>query len=63
MISGTEIFGLEGTLQVLKARRELEEEIYNNINIAKEKANNSACDLNVFKQVVVKILTEHFDLI
>ncbi|KAA8787241.1 hypothetical protein EC604_25750 [Paenibacillus amylolyticus] len=54
--------GLEGTLQVLKARRELEKDIFNNINIAKETANNSSYDLNVYKQVLVKILTEHFGL-
>ncbi|MBP2116294.1 hypothetical protein [Paenibacillus silagei] len=33
--------GLEGTLQVLEARRELEEKIYNGLTIAKKKANNS----------------------
>ncbi|WP_028609073.1 hypothetical protein [Paenibacillus harenae] len=52
--------GLEGTLQVLKARRELEEEIFNGINIAKKKVDNSPYDLNDYKQVLVGILSEYF---
>ncbi|WP_379147761.1 hypothetical protein [Paenibacillus sp. sgz500992] len=52
--------GLEGTLEVLKARRELEEEIFNGINIAKKKVNNSSYDLNDYKQVLVGILSEYF---
>jgi hypothetical protein len=52
--------GLEGTLQVLKARRELEEEIFNGINIAKKKVNNSSYDINDYKQVLVGILSEYF---
>lgn len=52
--------GLEGTLQVLKARKELEEEIFNDINIAKKKVDNSSYDLNDYKQVLVGILSEYF---
>ncbi len=52
--------GLEGTLQVLKARRELEEEIFNGINIAKKKVDNSSYDINDYKQVLVGILSEYF---
>lgn len=52
--------GLEGTLLVLKARRELEEEIFNGINIAKKKVDNSLYDINDYKQVLVGILSEYF---
>ncbi|KGE18714.1 hypothetical protein [Paenibacillus wynnii] len=54
--------GLEGTLQVLKARRELEEEIFNGIKIAKKKVDNSSYDKNEYKQVLVGILSEYFSL-
>ncbi|WP_338541464.1 hypothetical protein [Paenibacillus tundrae] len=52
--------GLEGTLQVLKARRELEETIYNDLSIAKEKVNNSSYDVDAYKQRLLKILATHF---
>ncbi|MBP1997011.1 hypothetical protein [Paenibacillus eucommiae] len=52
--------GLEGALQVLKTRRELEEEIFNGINIAKKKVDNSSYDINDYKQVLVGILSEYF---
>ncbi|KQY88006.1 hypothetical protein ASD24_26500 [Paenibacillus sp. Root52] len=52
--------GLEGTLQVLKARRELEENIFNDLGIAKEKVNNSSYDVDAYKQRLVKILAAHF---
>jgi hypothetical protein len=42
--------GLEGTLQVLKARRELEQEIFNHLTIAKKKVNNSLYNINDYKQ-------------
>jgi len=53
--------GLEGTLQVLKARRELEEEIFNGLHIAKKKVDNSSYHINDYKQVLVGILSEYFD--
>lgn len=52
--------GLEGTLQVLKARRDWEAEIFNGINIAKIKVDNSAYDRNEYKQVIAGILSEYF---
>jgi hypothetical protein len=53
--------GLEGALQVLKARSELEAEIFNSLAIAKHKVDNSAYDLNGYKQVLAKIIGEHFN--
>ncbi|MEK3833934.1 MULTISPECIES: hypothetical protein [unclassified Paenibacillus] len=52
--------GLEGTLQVLEARRELEEKIYDGLTIAKKKANNSSYDLNAYKQALAEVLAEYF---
>ncbi|WP_019910265.1 hypothetical protein [Paenibacillus sp. HW567] len=52
--------GLEGTLQILKARRDLEEEIFNGINIAKKKVDNSSYDKSKYKQVIVEVLSEYF---
>lgn len=52
--------GLEGTLKVLKARRGLEERIFNGLNMAKTKVNNSSYDLDAYREVLVKILSEHF---
>ncbi|ETT65297.1 hypothetical protein C173_19756 [Paenibacillus sp. FSL R7-277] len=52
--------GLEGTLQVLEARRELEEKIYNGLTIAKKKVNNSSYDLNACKQALAEVLAEYF---
>lgn len=49
--------GLEGTLQVLKARRELEEAIFNDLTIAKQKVNNSMYDLDGYKQILAGILS------
>ena len=46
--------GLEVTLQVLEARRALEEQIYNGLTIAKKKVNNSSYDLNAYKQVLAE---------
>ncbi|NQX45266.1 hypothetical protein HQN87_07970 [Paenibacillus tritici] len=48
--------GLEGTLKVLEARRELEEIIYNRLNISKTKVNNSSYDLPAYKQVLAGML-------
>lgn len=50
--------GVEGTLHVLKARRELEEEILNGINIAKQKVDNSSFNLNEYKQLLFGILSD-----
>lgn len=52
--------GLQGTVQVLKARRELEERIFNGLTIAKKKVNNSSYDLNAYKQILAGIVSEYF---
>ncbi|MFC5703277.1 hypothetical protein ACFPVX_18475 [Cohnella faecalis] len=52
--------GLEGTLQVLKARKKLEEEIFVGMKIAKKKVDNSSYDINDYKQVLLGILSEYF---
>ncbi|MGO4546325.1 hypothetical protein AB4Z29_16140 [Paenibacillus sp. 2TAB23] len=52
--------GLEGTLQVLHARREIEKEIFNRLKIAKKKVDNSSYNKNDYKEVLVGILTEYF---
>ncbi|GGG09594.1 hypothetical protein GCM10010912_62580 [Paenibacillus albidus] len=51
--------GLEGTLQVLKARRMLEEEILNGIKITKQKVNNSPAHIDNYKQLLWGILSEY----
>ncbi|MEF3353274.1 hypothetical protein PV403_08805 [Paenibacillus sp. GYB006] len=50
--------GLEGTIQVLKARREWEEDIFNRLNIAKKKVDNSTYNRNDYKQRLEGILSE-----
>lgn len=55
--------GLEGTIQVLKARREWEEEIYNRLNIAKKKVDNTAYNRNDYKPCLEGILSEWNSLI
>ncbi|WP_160031507.1 hypothetical protein [Paenibacillus sp. An7] len=55
--------GLEGTIQVLKARRAWEEEICNRLNIAKKKVDNSAYNRNDYKQCLEGILSEWSSLI
>lgn len=52
--------GLEGTLQVLEARKKLEEEIFNGIQIAKKKVDNSLYEINDYKHVLAGILSEYF---
>ncbi|KWX79599.1 hypothetical protein AMQ84_06560 [Paenibacillus riograndensis] len=52
--------GLEGTLQVLQARRKLEAEIFSGLKIAKQKVNNSSYDINEYKQVIAEILSQYF---
>lgn len=52
--------GLDGTLQVLKVRRELEEEIFNRLNITKIKVDNSSYNKNDYKQVLESILSEYY---
>lgn len=51
--------GFEGTLQVLKARRELEEFIFSSVVIAKRKVNNSSYDINSYKQALERIISEY----
>ncbi len=50
--------GVDGTLHVLKARRLLEEEILNGINIAKQKVDNSSFNLSDYKQLLFGILAD-----
>lgn len=52
--------GLEGTLQVLKARSGLEEEILNSIKTATEIVDNSSYDKNEYKQILVGIVSQRF---
>ncbi|MBM7563092.1 hypothetical protein [Paenibacillus sacheonensis] len=52
--------GLEGTVEVLKARSELEDTIFNDINIAKIRVINSLNDRQAYKQVLVELLAEYF---
>ncbi|KUP24849.1 hypothetical protein [Paenibacillus sp. DMB5] len=52
--------GIEGALQVLEARKELEDEIYNSLTIAKYKVDNSAFDSEGYRQVIAGILKQHF---
>lgn len=52
--------GLEGTLQILKIRKQWEEEIYSNLNIAKEKVDNSSYNMDAYRQHFEKILSEYF---
>ncbi|MFC3749599.1 hypothetical protein [Paenibacillus sp. GCM10012306] len=51
---------LEGTLQVLKARREWEEDIFNRLPIAKHKVNNSSYAIDQYKQVLAGIVSQYF---
>ncbi len=53
--------GLEGTLQVLKARQELEADIYSSLTIAKHKADNSAFDSEGLEQRIAGILETCFN--
>lgn len=53
--------GIEGTLQVLKARQQLEDEIYSSLPIAKYKVDNSAFDSEGYKQVIAGILEAYFN--
>ncbi|WP_334074668.1 MULTISPECIES: hypothetical protein [Paenibacillus] len=53
--------GLGGTLRVLEARREWEEEIFNGLTIAKKKVNNSLYDLSEYKYGLVGILSEYIN--
>ncbi|MNE59114.1 hypothetical protein D3C80_1541890 [compost metagenome] len=52
--------GIEGTLQVLKARPQLEDEIYSSLTIAKHKVDNSAFDSGDYKRVIAGILAQYF---
>lgn len=53
--------GLEGTLKVLEARRELEQDIFAGLHIAKRKVDNSSYDMEEYKHVLRGILVEHFN--
>ncbi|UHA75891.1 hypothetical protein [Paenibacillus sp. 481] len=50
--------GLEGTLQVLKARKHVEDEIFNGLTIAKKKVDNSSFHLAEYKQVLAGCLLD-----
>lgn len=52
--------GLEGTLKVLEARRELEQDIFAGLHIAKRKVDNSSYDMEEYKHALREILVEHF---
>ncbi|MCM3783726.1 hypothetical protein M3231_12150 [Neobacillus mesonae] len=52
--------GLEGTLHVLKKRREMEEELFNSLSIAKKKVNNSSYEKDDYKQLLKQILSAYF---
>jgi hypothetical protein len=52
--------GLEGTLQVLHARRELENGIFNRLKIAKKKVDNSSYNKKDYKELLAGILTGYF---
>ncbi|OKP92241.1 hypothetical protein [Paenibacillus sp. P32E] len=52
--------GLEGTLQVLKARSGLEEEIVNSIKMTTEIVDNSSYDKNEYKQILMGIVSQYF---
>ncbi|WP_436376625.1 hypothetical protein [Cytobacillus sp. BC1816] len=51
--------GAEGTLKVLKARRQAEEEILKELSIRKAVINNSAFDANSHKAALEKLLINH----
>lgn len=53
--------GLEGTIQVLKARSELEQNIFNRLPIAKIKVNNSSFDRDPYKRVLTDIIKERLN--
>lgn len=52
--------GLEGALQVLKARKELEAEIVSGLAMDRYRVDNSAYDLSGYRQALAKILADHF---
>ncbi|WP_141499902.1 hypothetical protein [Paenibacillus luteus] len=52
--------GLEGTLQILKARQDLEAEIVDVVNINKVRVDNSSFHLNEYKEVLAGILSKYF---
>ncbi|ASA22289.1 hypothetical protein [Paenibacillus donghaensis] len=51
--------GLEGTLQVLKHRLELEQRIYESLDLAKIKVDNSAYDRKHYKDVLTGLLSAY----
>lgn len=55
--------GLEGTLEVLKARQELEREIVDVVKINKANVDNSCYQLNEYKVVLAGILSKYFKAI
>ncbi|CAN7763667.1 hypothetical protein LJR153_007166 [Paenibacillus sp. LjRoot153] len=52
--------GLAGTIQVLKARADLENEILDKLNIKMVRINNSTYDINLYKSELVSIIKSHF---
>lgn len=52
--------GLDGVVQVLEARRKLESEVYDSLELAKYKIDNSAFKLDLIKDKINSIIEEHF---
>lgn len=52
--------GLDGVVQVLEARRKLESEVYDSLELAKYKIDNSAFKLDLIKERINSIIEEHF---
>lgn len=48
--------GIEGTVKVLKARREIEREIFDILNMNKEKINNSQYETDKYKSMIIEKL-------
>ncbi|UVI32922.1 hypothetical protein [Paenibacillus spongiae] len=53
--------GLEGTLQVLQARKKLEEEIFNGLIINKRKVDNSSYNNNDYKQALAGVVSAYWN--
>jgi energy-coupling factor transporter ATP-binding protein EcfA2 len=53
--------GVEGTIKVLKARRELELDILNELSIRKSIVDNSSFDKNIHKNAIEALLNNHLN--
>jgi hypothetical protein len=53
--------GVEGTIKVLKARRELELEILNELSIRKSIVDNSSFEKNIHKNAIEALLNNHLN--